>query len=142
MSAARLLDALAGEWRFGRTVTLGMAMEGVARFTPLSAGRLAYLEEGKILETRIEFTRAYEYVVDGRDLSIIYADGPDSGKRFLFFDNLIRDTFPFSGKADHLCGRDHYAADFTFASETIFFTHCDIIGPDKAHGITTEYSKL
>lgn len=142
MSGALLLEALSGEWRFSRTVTLGMAMEGKARFTPLSAGRLAYLEEGKILETRIEFTREYEYVVEGRDLKIFYADGPDNGKRFLYFENLIRDAFPFSGKADHLCGKDHYAADFTFASETIFFTHYDIMGPDKAHGITTDYSKL
>lgn len=142
MSGAFFIKALKGKWRFGRSVTLGMTMEGVAVFTPLSDNRLAYLEEGKILETRIEFTRAYEYDVSGRDLAVFYADGPDSGKRFLFFENLIRDAFPFSGKADHLCGKDHYAADFTFASETIFFTHYDIMGPDKMHGITTDYRKL
>lgn len=142
MSRAPLFDALAGTWRFTRTVTLGVHMQGTARFAPVSDVHLAYLEAGEILETRIEFTRAYDYLAQGNDLAVFYADGPEKGSRFLYFENLLAGSFPYAGKASHLCGRDHYAADFTFVSNTVFFTHYDILGPEKAHGITTEYAKL
>lgn len=117
-------------------------MRGAATFERRSSHHLSYLEQGLIVETRIEFTRAYDYVIDGANLSVFYADGPDKGSRFLYFEGLISKGFPFSGKANHLCGKDHYAADFTFSSESEFYTHYDVMGPTKLHGITTGYTKL
>lgn len=142
MENAFFIAALEGEWSFHRTVTLGMSMRGAATFERRSSHHLSYLEQGLIVETRIEFTRAYDYVIDGANLSVFYADGPDKGSRFLYFEGLISKGFPFSGKANHLCGKDHYAADFTFSSESEFYTHYDVMGPTKLHGITTGYTKL
>ncbi|MGI4983475.1 MAG: DUF6314 family protein, partial [Janthinobacterium lividum] len=71
------------------TPAMRARLHGEARFQRLGDDRLAYAEEGTLVlanGARLRAVRRYVYRLEGSALQVEFADGPDTGRRYLRFD--------------------------------------------------------
>ena len=148
-------DALEGDWQLRRrmldlsghlhaasaTVSISGHLVGMATFTRIDEATMSYKEFGELVlrdGTRLKAERRYLYRLEDDAWVIEFADGPDSGRRFLRFTSISlektqkEDGRETSGRKwgereasgrwsvadDHLCGRDLYQAEYRFSGFT------------------------
>lgn len=114
------------------TTSLSGRLAGMATFTRIDAASMAYMETGELLlrdGTRLKAVRRYVYRMETDGACVIeFADGPDSGRRFLRFSQALSENAAEKAAAeasgswtvadDHLCGRDLYQAEYRFLNFT------------------------
>jgi hypothetical protein len=139
---AEVMKGLAGTWLFDRVIEGYGTMQGLATFSPLDQGRLAYREEGNLrLVDGTEFQAEREYIfgvrVDGFD--VFFKENPP--RLFHEISLSSRGGAVRAGSADHLCGPDTYKSTYTFLPDGRFIIQHIVSGPRKDYTMTTTYSR-
>jgi hypothetical protein len=141
--ASEVTNKLIGSWSFSRLIEGQATMQGIATFTSLDAGSLAYREQGHLKlqnGTELEAERAY-----------IFSNG-DGGFRVFFKENPPRLFHAISlsasvggalsGSAGYLCNLDDYQSTYTFLADGRFVVRHVASGPRKDYTMTTTYTRV
>ncbi|WP_426421131.1 DUF6314 family protein [Bradyrhizobium genosp. A] len=141
--ASDVVTRLAGSWSFNRVIEGQGGMQGLATFTPLHAGSLAYREQGrlKLLNgTELEAEREYVFCNRDRGFDVLFKESPP--RLFHTIELAASDGGALSGSAGHLCNLDHYQSTYTFCGHGGLIIRHVVSGPRKDYTLTTIYTRV
>lgn len=145
-----LLGLLKGDWRFTRIIYGPQGVHqadatGMCRFSETEPGlRLHYREEGHLLmrgastATPIAFTRLFDYLFEGNEVQVLFADGERVGQPY---QRYVWDGTVLAPVAEHICGPDFYTASYRFESRDRFSMRTVIKGAKKDTCIDTLHER-
>jgi hypothetical protein len=141
--ASDVVEKLIGSWSFNRVIENQATMQGVAIFTPLDAGRLAYREQGDLKLANgaiVQAEREYVFSDSRRGFKVFFREDPPR----LFHEIALFASVPgeLSGRAGHMCGHDDYQSAYTFLSDGTFAIRHVVSGPRKDYTMTTTYTRI
>lgn len=141
--ASDVTTKLIGSWSFSRVIENQATMQGIATFTPLGAGRLAYCEQGNLkLANGTEVQAEREYVFGNSDGGFKVYFKEDPPRLFHEIALFASDRGELSGRAGHLCGHDDYQSAYTFLPDGTFVVRHMVSGPRKDYTMTTTYMRI
>lgn len=135
-------NGLQGEWTFERRIdNPPSSARGRAVFLSAAENAFAYREEGSLRQEDTgrenAFFRSYLYRLEGADIGIYFADGPNVGG---LFQKLRSPETGIVCEAVHHCTPDIYQSTYAFESEAFTITH-KVSGPRKAYTSVTKFRK-
>jgi hypothetical protein len=141
--ASDVTKKLIGSWSFDRVIEGQATMQGVAVFTPLDSGWLAYCEQGYLkLANGITVQAEREYFFSNSDggFSVFFREDPPR----LFHEISLSASSggELSGHARHLCKRDDYQSAYMFLPDGTFVVRHVVSGPSKDYTMNTIYTRL
>lgn len=141
--ASDVTKKLVGSWSLNRVIEGQATMQGIATFTPLDEGRLAYREHGSLkLANGITVQAEREYVFSGGDggFKVFIREDPPR----LFHEVLLSASSggELSGHARHFCKPDEYQSAYMFMPDGTFVVRHAVSGPRKDYTMTTTYMRL
>jgi hypothetical protein len=141
--ASEVMTGLTGSWSFDRVIEGQASMRGLATFTPLDAGSLAYREQGRLRlrsGTELEAEREYIFIKVDRGFEVFFKETPL--RLFHAIELVASDRAVLSGSAGHLCNRDHYQSTYTFRPDGDFVVRHVVSGPSKDYAMVTTYTRV
>lgn len=141
--ASEAMTRLTGSWSFNRVVEGQGTMQGIAIFTALDEGSLAYREQGrlKLLNgTELQAERAYIFSKSEQGFEVFFKENPPR----LFHEISLSASVggALSGSAGHSCNLDDYRSTYTFLANGRFAVRHVVSGPRKHYTITTAYARV
>jgi hypothetical protein len=141
--ASEVMARLTGSWSFNRIIEGQGTMQGLATFTPLDEGRLAYREQGHLTllnGTALEAEREYIFSKGDRGFEVFFKENPPR----LFHEIELAASVggALSGSAGHLCNLDDYQSTYTFLADGRFVVRHVVSGPRKDYTMTTAYTRV
>ena len=141
--ASDVMKKLIGSWSFDRVIESQATMQGIATFTPLDSGRLAYRERGclKLANgTEVQAEREYFFSNSGGGFKVFFREDPPR----LFHEISLSASSggTLSGHARHLCNRDDYQSAYMFLPDGTFVVRHVVSGPRKDYTMSTTYTRL
>ena len=141
--ASEVTEKLIGSWSFDRLIEGQATMQGIATFTPLNEGSLAYREQGhlKLLDgTELEAEREYIFSNSNGGFEVLFKENPPR----LFHEISLSASIggELSGSAGHLCNLDNYQSTYTFLADGRFVVRHVVSGPRKDYTMTTTYTRV
>ncbi len=141
--ASEVTEKLIGFWSFNRVVEGQATMQGIATFTSLDEGRLAYREQGhlKLLNgTELQAEREYIFGNSDQGFQVFFKENPPR----LFHEISLSASVggALSGSAGHLCNLDDYQSTYTFLADGRFVVRHVVSGPRKDYTMTTTYTRV
>ena len=140
--ASEVMVRLAGSWSFDRIIEGQGIMRGVATFTPVDAGSLAYREQGRLRllnGTELEAGRAYVFCRADRGFEVFFKEAPL--RLFHVISLSASEAGALSGAASHLCNLDRYQSSYTFRDDGSFVIRHVVSGPRKDYTMVTTYDR-
>jgi hypothetical protein len=136
-----LIQVLAGEWRYSRTITGGLYAGGTVNFEKIGPGRLRYNETGMLqLEDghQLAASRSYLFELSDRKLAVLFDEKPPR----LFHELSLTGSLKtgLEGRGEHLCGPDFYRSEYVFRSDAVIIRHA-ARGPRKDYVSTTNLTR-
>ncbi|QAU44895.1 DUF6314 family protein [Bradyrhizobium guangzhouense] len=141
--ASEVMKRLTGSWSFNRLIEWQGSMQGVATFTPLDAGSLAYREQGRLRllnGTEFEAGRDYVFRTRVRGFDVFFRETPP--RLFHAIELVASDGGDLTGSAGHRCNLDHYQSTYTFRGEGGFVIRHAVSGPRKDYTMVTTYARV
>jgi hypothetical protein len=141
--ASEVTKKLIGSWSFNRLIEGQATMQGIATFTPLNEGSLAYREQGhlKLLNgTELQAERDYIFSKDDQGFRVFFKEDPPR-----LFHAISLSAFSggeLSGSAGHLCNLDDYQSTYTFLADGRFVVRHVVSGPRKDYTMMTTYTRV
>ena len=141
--ASEVTKKLIGSWSFDRLIEGQATMQGIATFTPLDEGSLAYREQGrlKLLDgTELAAEREYIFSNSNGGFEVFFKENPPR-----LFHEISLSASPggeLSGSAGHLCNLDNYQSTYTFLADGRFVVRHVVSGPRKDYTMTTTYARV
>lgn len=141
--ASDITRKLIGSWSLDRVIEGQATMQGVATFTSLDSGRLAYREQGSLTlanGTTVQAEREYIFGRSDDGFEVFFREDPPR----LFHAISLSASFggELSGHARHLCKRDEYQSAYTFLPDGSFVVRHVVSGPSKGYAVRTVYTRL
>ena len=141
--ASEVTEKLIGSWSFDRVIEGQATMQGIATFTPLNEGSLAYREQGhlKLLDgTELQAEREYIFSNSNGGFEVLFKENPPR----LFHEISLSASIggELSGSAGHLCNLDNYQSTYTFLADGRFVVRHVVSGPRKDYTMTTTYMRV
>ncbi|MBW7973977.1 hypothetical protein HYH08_31370 [Bradyrhizobium sp. BR 10289] len=141
--ASDVARRLTGSWSLDRVIEGQATMRGVATFTALGEGRLAYREQGALAlanGTIVQAEREYVFRGSDRGFKVFFREDPPR----LFHEILLSASSggALSGHARHLCRRDEYQSAYLFLPDGTFTIRHVVSGPSKDYTMSTTYTPL
>lgn len=141
--ASDMMEKLTGAWSFSRVIESQATMQGVATFTPVDKGRLAYREQGNLELANGTIVQAErEYIFGGSDGGFQVFFKEDPPRLFHEISLSASSGGELSGSAGHLCNRDDYQSAYIFMPDGTFVVRHVVSGPRKDYAMTTTYTRL
>ncbi|MBR0749051.1 hypothetical protein JQ582_34490 [Bradyrhizobium japonicum] len=142
-AATDVTKKLTGSWSFNRVIEAQATMQGIAVFTPLDGGRLAYREQGHLKlanGTIVQAEREYVFSNSGGGFKVFFREDPPR----LFHEISLSASSggELSGRARHLCGHDDYQSAYMFRPDGTFVVRHVVSGPRKDYTMNTTYTRL
>ncbi len=136
-----LIQVLAGEWRYSRTITGGVYAGGTVIFEKIGSRRLRYNETGTLqLEDgrQLAASRSYLFDLSDRYLTVLFDERPPR----LFHELSLAGSLQtgLEGRGEHLCGPDFYRSEYVFRSDAVIIRHA-VSGPRKDYVSTTNLTR-
>ena len=119
-----LIQVLAGEWRYSRTITRGVYAGGTVIFEKIGPGRLRYNETGTLkLEDgrQLAASRSYLFDLSDRNLTVLFDEKPPRLIHELSLAGSLKTGL--EGRGEHLCGPDLYRSEYVFRSDAVMIRH-------------------
>ncbi|WP_314953022.1 DUF6314 family protein [Bradyrhizobium cosmicum] len=141
--ASEVMTKLIGPWSFDRVIEGQATMQGIAIFTPLDSGRLAYREQGHLKlanGTIVQAEREYFFSSSDGGFSVFFREDPP----LLFHEISLSASSggALSGCASHLCKCDDYRSVYMFLPDGTFVVRHVVSGPRKDYTMNTIYTRL
>ncbi|MCK1391987.1 DUF6314 family protein [Bradyrhizobium sp. 1] len=141
--ASDVTKRLVGSWSFDRVIEGQATMQGIATFTPLDSGLLAYREQGYLkLANGTEVQAEREYLFSNSDGGFKVFFREDPPRLFHEISLSASSGGALSGRAGHLCKRDDYQSAYLFLSDGTFVVRHVVSGPGKDYTMNTTYTRL
>jgi len=141
--ASDVTKKLIGSWSLDRVIEGQATMQGIATFTPLDGGRLAYREQGSLKLANGTIVQAErEYVFSGSDRGFKVFFKEDPPRLFHEISLSASSGGGLSGHARHLCLPDEYQSAYTFMLDGTFVVRHVVSGPRKDYTMMTTYTRL
>jgi len=141
--ASDVTKKLIGSWSFERVIEGQATMQGIAIFTPLDSGWLAYREQGSLKlanGTIVQAEREYLFSNSGRGFKVFFREDPP--RLFHEISLAASSGGALSGGARHLCNRDDYQSAYMFLPDGTFVVRHVVSGPRKDYTMNTIYTAL
>jgi len=141
--ASQVANKLSGSWSFDRVIEGRATMQGIATFTPLDGGRLAYREQGSLKladGTIVQAEREYVFSNSGGGFRVFFKEDPP--RLFHKISLSASSGGELSGHARHLCKRDEYQSAYLFLPDGTFAIRHVVRGPRKDYTMNTTYTPL
>lgn len=141
--ASDVTRKLIGSWSFERVIEGQATMQGIAIFTPLDSGWLAYREQGDLKlanGTTLQAEREYVFSNSGGGFKVFFKEDPPR-----LFHEISLSASPggeLSGRAGHLCKRDDYQSAYLFLPDGTFVVRHVVSGPSKDYTMNTIYTRV
>ncbi|WP_426613364.1 DUF6314 family protein [Bradyrhizobium sp. McL0616] len=141
--ASEVTTKLIGSWSFDRLIEGQATMQGIATFTPLDEGSLAYREQGHLkLQNGTELAAEREYIFSNSNggFEVLFKENPPR----LFHAISLSASMggELSGRAGHLCNLDDYQSTYTFLADGRIVIRHVVLGPRKDYTMTTTYTRV
>ena len=141
--ASDVTNKLIGSWSLDRVIESQATMQGIATFTPLDRGRLAYREQGYLTlanGTIVQAEREYVFSNSDRGFKVFFREDPPR----LFHEISLSASSggELSGRARHLCKHDDYQSAYMFRPDGTFVVRHVVSGPRKDYTMNTTYTRL
>jgi hypothetical protein len=141
--ASEVMTRLIGSWSLNRIVEGQGTMQGIAIFTPLDEGSLAYREQGrlKLLNgTGLQAERENSFSECDQGFDDYFKQNPPR----LFHEISLSASVggELCGSARHVCNLDNYQSTYTFLPDGRFVVRHVVSGPRKHYTITTAYARV
>jgi hypothetical protein len=141
--ASDVTKKLIGSWSLDRVIEGQATMQGLAVFTPLDSGWLAYREQGHLKlanGTTVQAEREYFFSSSDGGFSVFFREDPPR----LFHEISLSASSggALSGGARHLCKRDDYQSAYMFLPDGTFVVRHVVSGPSKDYTMNTIYTPL
>lgn len=141
--ASGVTRKLIGSWSFDRVIESQATMQGIATFTPLDSGRLAYREQGCLkLANGTEVQAERDYIFSNSDGGFKVFFREDPPRLFHEISLSASSGGALSGRAGHLCKRDDYQSAYMFLPDGTFVVRHVVSGPRKDYTMSTTYTRL
>ena len=139
----QITQKLIGSWSLDRVIESQATMQGIATFTPLDRGRLAYREQGHLRlanGTIVQAEREYVFSSGDGGFKVFFREDPPR----LFHEISLSASAGggLSGRAHHLCRHDEYLSAYTFLPDGTFVVRHVVSGPAKDYTMNTTYMRL
>ncbi|QDP23663.1 DUF6314 family protein [Bradyrhizobium cosmicum] len=140
--ASDVTNKLIGSWSLDRVIESQATMQGIATFTPLDRGRLAYREQAHLMLANGTIVQAErEYVFNSSDggFKVFFREDPPR----LFHEIFLSASSggALCGRARHLCSRDEYQSAYIFLPDGTFVVRHVVSGPAKDYTMNTIYAR-
>ncbi|MBR0818935.1 DUF6314 family protein [Bradyrhizobium liaoningense] len=140
--ASEVTKKLIGSWSLNRVIESQATMQGVAIFTPLDGGRLAYREQGYLKlanGTTVQAEREYVFSNSDGGFMVFFREDPPR----LFHEISLSATSggELIGRAGHLCKHDDYQSTYMFMPDGTFVVRHVVSGPRKDYTMNTIYTR-
>ncbi|UGX92809.1 DUF6314 family protein [Bradyrhizobium barranii subsp. barranii] len=141
--ASDVTKRLIGSWSFNRVIEGQATMQGIAIFTPLDGGRLAYREQGHLKLANgaiVQAEREYVFSNSEGGFKVFFREDPPR----LFHEISLSASSggELSGRARHLCKHDDYQSAYMFLPDGTFVVRHVVSGPRKDYTMNTTYTRL
>jgi hypothetical protein len=133
---------LIGSWSFDRVIESQATMQGIATFTPLDRGRLAYHEKGYLKlahGTIVQAEREYVFSNSGGGFKVFFKEDPP--RLFHEISLSVSSGGALIGRACHLCNHDDYRSVYMFLPDGAFAVRHVVSGPRKDYTMDTTYAR-
>ncbi|MCS3728332.1 DUF6314 family protein [Bradyrhizobium betae] len=133
---------LIGSWSIDRVIVSQATMQGIATFTPLDRGRLAYREQGHLKlanGTIVQAEREYVFSSSKGGFKVFFRENPPRLFHEIFLSASTGGAL--SGRARHLCKRDDYQSAYMFLLDGTFVVRHVVSGPCKGYTMDTTYTR-
>jgi hypothetical protein len=141
--ASEVTKKLIGSWSLNRVIEGQATMQGIAIFTPLDRGRLAYREQGYLKlanGTIVQAEREYFFSNSDEGFKVFFKEDPP--RLFHEISLSVSSGGALSGRAGHLCKRDDYQSAYMFLPDGTFVVRHVASGPGKDYAMNTTYTRL
>jgi hypothetical protein len=141
--ASDVTKKLIGSWSFERVIEGQATMQGIATFTPLDSGWLAYREQGDLKlanGTTLQAEREYVFSNCGGGFKVFFKEDPP--RLFHEISLSALSGGELSGRAGHLCKRDDYQSAYMFLPDGTFVVRHVVSGPSKDYTMSTTYTRV
>ena len=138
----KILESLEGRWRIVRRIPGTARLRGVADFTPLRAGQLAYKETGTLLLANGQTTtaeREYIFAAAPAGFDVYFVESPP---RLFHEARLSLSNAVLVAECEHLCIADNYRSRYRWRSADRFSIFHRVKGPRKNYCMVTTYTRI
>ena len=139
---AALFKSLRGGWRLEKTFSDGSRFQGNALFEISGEDSLELHEQGILAlasGTGLRAERRWKWQLLGQATLIVRYTAERDGEVYHRAE-MLPDADMWSGSAEHVCGADHYSANYQIGTDSLTIMH-EIRGPRKALRITARFAR-